>query len=71
MRLSYPCRYRIRHSITLIWKGYIMRKTYGLVASSNMRPLKLPAMTLAQAETARDKLAAMGKTVHVINLKSE
>lgn len=46
-------------------------KTYGLVAQSNMRPLNLPVMTLAQAETARETLAAMGKTVHVINLKSE
>ena len=47
-----------------------MIKQYGLVASSNMRPLKLPAMTLAQAETARDTLAAMGKAVFVINLKA-
>lgn len=48
-----------------------MMKTYGLVASSNMRPLKLPAMTLAQAEQCRDKLAVMGKAVYVINLKAE
>lgn len=48
-----------------------MRKHYGLVASSNMRPLNLPAMTLAQAETARDTLAAMGKSVFVINLQAE
>lgn len=46
-------------------------KTYGLVAASNMRHLNLPVMTLAQAETARDTLAAMGKAVYVINLKSE
>ena len=48
-----------------------MIKHYGLVASSNMRPLKLPAMTLAQAESSRDTLAAMGKTVFVVNLKAE
>lgn len=48
-----------------------MQKTYGLVASSNMRPLNLPAMTLAQAEQCRDTLAAMGKAVYVINFKSE
>lgn len=71
MRLSYPCRYRIRDTLALIWKGWTMIKQYGLVAPSNMRPLNLPAMTLAQAETARDKLAAMGKAVFVINLKAE
>lgn len=48
-----------------------MIKQYGLVAASNMHPLKLPVMTLAQAESARDTLAAMGKSVHVINLKAE
>lgn len=48
-----------------------MRKTYGLAAASNMRPLNLPAMTLAQAESARDTLAAMGKSVFVVNLKAE
>lgn len=48
-----------------------MQKTYGLVAPSNMRPLNLPAMTLAQAETARDTLAEMGKSVFVVNLKAE
>lgn len=46
-------------------------KTYGLVAASNMRPLNLPVMTLAQAEQCRDKLADMGKAVFVVNLKAE
>lgn len=70
LRLGYPCRYRLRHLVNQL-RGYIMIKHYGLAAASNMRPLNLPAMTLAQAEKSRDTLAAMGKSVHVINLKAE
>ena len=48
-------------------------KTYGLAIAKaqSLVALKLPAMTLSQAETARDTLAAMGKSVHVVNLKAE
>ena len=50
-----------------------MRKHYGLAIAKaqSLVKLNLPAMTLAQAETARDTLAAMGKSVHVVNLKAE
>ena len=50
-----------------------MRKQYGLAVekSQSLVKLNLPAMTLAQAESSRDTLAAMGKTVLVINLKAE
>lgn len=50
-----------------------MRKHYGLAVekAQSIVKLNLPAMTLAQAESARDTLAAMGKSVHVINLKAE
>jgi len=48
-------------------------KTYGLAIEKPhaLVKLKLPAMTLAQAEKSRDTLAAMGKSALVINLKSE
>ncbi len=47
-----------------------MVKTYALVAT-NGNALALPLMTLADAEKARATLAAMGKTVFVVNAKSE
>lgn len=48
-------------------------KNYGLAVekAQSLVKLNLPAMTLAQAESSRAKLAAMGKAVHVINLKAE
>ena len=56
-----------------------MIKTYGLAVescnefgSSNLKTLKLPAMTLNQAKAAKYRLTAMTKdTIHVINLASE
>jgi hypothetical protein len=48
-----------------------MTRTYGLVAASNMRPLNLPFMTRDNAESCRDKLAAMGQAVYVVNFKAE
>ena len=50
-----------------------MQKTYGLAIEKpqTLVALKLPAMTLAQAEQCRAKLADMGKSVFVINLKAE
>jgi len=48
-------------------------KIYGLAIEKahSIQALALAPMTLAQAESARDKLAFWGKTVLVINLKSE
>lgn len=48
-------------------------KTYGLAIEKPhaLVELKLPAMTLAQAEGYRDVLANMGTTAHVVNLKVE
>jgi hypothetical protein len=48
-----------------------MTRTYGLVATSNMHPLKLPLMTRDNAESCREKLAAMGQAVLVVNFKAE
>lgn len=50
-----------------------MQKTYGLAVEKphTLVALKLPAMTLAEAESARAKLAAMGRNVFVVNLKAE
>lgn len=50
-----------------------MQRTYGLAIEKphTLVALKLPPMTLAQAESARAKLARMGETVHVVNLKAE
>lgn len=48
-----------------------MIRTYGIAATTNLRLLNLPPMTLAQAESARDTLAAMGKSVFVVNLRAE
>ena len=47
-----------------------MIKTYALIAP-NGKPLPLPLLTLRDAENARAKLAAMGKTVTVVNARSE
>jgi hypothetical protein len=46
---------------------------YGLAIEKPhaIQALPLAPMTLAQAESAREKLAFWGKTVLVINLKSE
>lgn len=47
-------------------------KTYGLqTVSENPRVLEIPAMTLQEAERARDILAKAGKIVRVINLMTE
>jgi len=48
-------------------------KTYGLAIEKPhvLVKLKLPAMTLAQAESYRDVLATMGTVSHVVNLKAE
>jgi hypothetical protein len=48
-------------------------KIYGLAIEKShaITPLALAPMTLAQAESARDKLAFWGKTIHVINLQSQ
>ena len=48
-----------------------MIRTYGIAATTNLRPLNLPPMTLKEAESYRQAYAEMGKTVHVINLKAE
>ena len=50
-----------------------MQKTYGLAIerAQSLVKLNLPAMTLAQAESSRETLAAMGKAVFVVNLKAE
>ena len=47
--------------------------TYGLAIekSHTIQALPLAPMTLAQAESARDKLALWGKVVHVINLQAQ
>lgn len=46
---------------------------YGLAIEKPhaIQALALDPMTLAQAESARDKLAFWGKTVLVINLKAQ
>jgi len=46
---------------------------YGLAIEKPhaITPLALAPMTLAQAESARDRLASWGKTVHVINLQAQ
>ena len=46
---------------------------YGLAIEKphSVQALPLALMTLAQAESARDKLAFWGKTVLVINLQSQ
>lgn len=48
-------------------------KTYGLAIEKPhaLVKLKLPAMTLAQAEGYRDALASRGITAFVVNLKVE
>lgn len=48
-------------------------KTYGLAIekAQSLVTLRLPSMTLAQAEQCRAKLADMGKSVFVVNLKAE
>jgi len=51
--------------MTIAIYGLAIEKPYAIT------PLALAPMTLAQAESARDKLAFWGKAVHVINLKSE
>lgn len=45
--------------------GLAIEKPHALVA------LKLPAMTLDQAESWRDYLAKLGQTVLVVNLNAE
>lgn len=45
--------------------GLAIEKPHGLVA------LALPLMTLPEAESARDGLAAWGKIVLVINLQAQ
>lgn len=47
-----------------------MQKTYALVAT-NGNALRLPVMTLRDAEQCRDKLATLGKIVYVVNVKAE
>jgi hypothetical protein len=47
-----------------------MIKTYALIAP-NGKPLALPLLTLRDAEKYRDTLATMGKTVTVVNARSE
>jgi len=46
---------------------------YGLAIEKahSIQALSLAPMTLAQAESARDKLASLGKAVHVINLQAQ
>lgn len=46
-------------------------KTYGLATVPALRILALPAMTLRDAEKARDILCNAGKPVVVVNLKAE
>jgi hypothetical protein len=48
-------------------------KTYGLAIEKPhaLVTLKLPLMTLAQAESYRDVLASMGTPAYVVNLKAE
>ena len=48
-------------------------KIYGLATEKPhaIQALPLAPMTLAQAESARDKLAFWGKTVLVINLQAQ
>ena len=48
-------------------------KSYGLAIQKphTIQALPLAPMTLAQAESARDKLAFWGKTVLVINLQAQ
>lgn len=48
-----------------------MIRTYGIAATTSLRPLNLPPMTLKEAESYRQAYAELGKTVHVINLKSQ
>lgn len=51
-----------------------MQKTYGLAIEKPhaLVALKLPAMTLQQAESWRDYIQkTMGQTVLVVNLKAE
>lgn len=47
-----------------------MIRQYALIAS-NGNALKLPAMTLREAETCRDKLATLGRIVYVVNFNAE
>lgn len=51
--------------MTIAIYGLAIEKPYAIQA------LGLPAMTLVQAESARDKLAFWGKTVLVINLQAQ
>lgn len=48
-------------------------KTYGLAIEKPhaLVKLKLPAMTLVQAEGYRDVLASMGIVAYIVNLKAE
>ena len=48
-----------------------MIRTYGIAATTNLKPLALPLMTLREAESIRQAYADMGQTVHIINLRSE
>lgn len=51
--------------MTIAIYGLAIEKAYSIQA------LPLAPMTLAQAESARDKLAFWGKTVLVINLQAQ
>jgi len=50
-----------------------MQKTYGLAIEKphGLQALKLPPMTLANAEKARRKLETMGQSTLVVNLNAE
>jgi hypothetical protein len=74
MRFSYPCRYRLSDTLAQLKGNNTMAiKTYGLAIEKPhaLVTLKLPLMTLAQAESYRDVLASMGTPAYVVNLKAE
>jgi len=47
-------------------------KTYAIAleTETGMQPIPHGPFTLAQAEQLRDKMRELGKTVHIINLKT-
>lgn len=55
------------------YAGARMQACYGLAIEKPhaLVKLKLPAMTLAQAECYRDVLANMGTIAHIVNLNAE
>ena len=55
--------------MTIAIYGLAIEKPHAI--GLTLQALPLAPMTLAQAESARDKLAFWGKTVHVINLQSQ